>query len=86
MAKKRKTREQKLKSDLRHQSLPKRSALLSSPTATPTLNQPVTKQSTLAPTHGALNEYQFVEHDLKKTSTITGAIVIAELVIFFLMR
>jgi len=85
MAKKRKTRSQKIAADLRQQKL-------SSPPptySTVSLSdiglrpQPITKPLS----HSSISqEYQFVKHDLIKTSTITGAIILVELVLFFVVK
>lgn len=93
MAKKRKTRQQKFESDRRHtsprhQTAPSVSsshqevATATTPATTNTLS-PIAKPSKPAI---STSEYQFVRHDLLKTSSITGAIIIAELVLFFVLR
>lgn len=85
MAKKRKTRSQKIAADLKRQDLSIRAS------ASPSFSLPVTSlikptASVRTITHTTVNEYQFVRHDLIKTSLITGAVIVVELVLSFLMR
>jgi len=87
MAKKRKTRQQKIISDLRHQNLSPR-ATQSPQISLTQINKftpAATKQQISSGKTLPLNEYAFVRHDLKRTSFITGAIVLAELVLFFVV-
>lgn len=87
MAKKRKTRSQKISSDLRQKDLSSKASpehslpLTSAPTTSNDLPIPSTNSR-----HAVSSEYKFVSHDLIKTSSITGAIIIAELVLFFLVK
>ncbi|CAN5156007.1 hypothetical protein BH09PAT1_BH09PAT1_3710 [soil metagenome] len=84
MAKKRKTRSEKIAGDIRQQKLS------SSPTPSLSISlndiginpQPIKTN----PTHSISHEYEFVKHDLIKTSTITGAIILVELVLFFVVK
>jgi len=89
MAKKRKTRSQKLASEFRHQNLP--------PSISPTqqisledIGIKPKKSLTVSPsqpsTHSIEKEYSYVHHDLKKTSLITSAIILVELVLFFVVK
>lgn len=90
MAKKRKTRSQKLVSDIRHQRLANLS--ISVKGASPALEPDQTKPKLAKPpsppisAHSDSQEYSFVLHDLKKTSAITGAIILIELVLFFVVK
>jgi hypothetical protein len=92
MAKKRKTRQQKLQSDKRHTVMQHQTTpVVLSPRSESRYETPVTATATpltVKPTKHAIStsEYQFVRHDLLKTSTITGAIIVAELVLFFVLR
>lgn len=91
MAKKRKTRQQKLQSDKRHTTQRYQTAPIVSPTHQTASPPPATTPAAATvsgPTRHTIStsEYQFVRHDLLKTSTITGAIIVAELVLFFVLR
>lgn len=89
MAKKRKTRSQKLASDSRHQNL----SQSLSPTQEISLvdigikTKTSPSVSTASPVHHSIEkEYGYVLHDLKKTSLITSAIILVELVLFFVVK
>lgn len=82
MAKKRKTRQEKMKADLRHSS--------HTPYTVEYLPNPLPKahpKPTTAPLRiHAYAETAYVMHDLIKTSVITAAIIIAQLVAFLTLR
>ena len=93
MAKHRKTRKEKIRSDHRQEPV------FATPpdTATPsqekgdftfTFSQKKTDQAIQSTTTHASNpnEYEFVKHDLIKTSLVVGGIVIAQLFLFILIR
>ncbi len=83
MAKKRKTRSQKYAADLRQHV----SSSLTTNTAVSLSEvgiQPL--KTSHVSSHSNLSEYHFVRHDLIKTSTITGAIILVELVLFFVVK
>jgi len=91
MAKKRKTKSQKLASDTRHQN-PSPSQSFS-PTPELSLNDIGIIPKKITPTKVAQpqirsieKEYGYVTHDLRKTSLITGAIILIELVLFFVVK
>ncbi|MBI5045082.1 MAG: hypothetical protein HZC02_04085 [Candidatus Levybacteria bacterium] len=83
MAKKRKTLQEKIKADLRHHtitplvveySLPSSKNSTSYAEAVPHLNLT------------SLSDTRYVKHDLIKTSTITGVIILVELLTFLTLR
>jgi hypothetical protein len=93
MAKHRKTRKEKIRSDHRQEPV------FATPpdTATPsqkksaftfTFSQKKIDQTTQSTTTRASNpnEYEFVKHDLIKTSIVVGSIVTAQLLLFVLIR
>ncbi len=89
MAKKRKTRLQKLASDNRHQNLSQSrpSAQGISLKDIGVLTEVGSPYSTRQPIiHSLDKEYSYVRHDLKKTSLITSAIILVELVLFFVVK
>jgi hypothetical protein len=93
MAKKRKTKSQKLAADFRHQNLPPSLSSTIIPTQEISLADigiKPKKISTFSPVrpsdHSIEKEYSYVRHDLKKTSLITSAIILVELVLFFVVK
>jgi hypothetical protein len=88
MAKKRKTRSQKYSADLRHQV----HSQSPTPLSTISLNDigikpsEVTRKTISPSSQPHLEEYTYVKHDLRKTSLITGAIILVELVLFFVVK
>lgn len=85
MAKKRKTRSQKIAAELKRQNLTVQAVSSSSlPLAFPTFTQHVVPIKSVTPT--LTQDYHFVRHDLIKTTLITGAVIVVELVLSFLMR
>lgn len=94
MAKHRKTRKEKLRSDNRQQhvivtsseSLPIQSQQEDTPfqftfSATKQETSPSNPQSSIK-----TNNYAFVGHDLRKTGFVTGGITVAELLFYMFMR
>jgi hypothetical protein len=98
MAKKKKTRKQKILSDLRHQqplSHSEQSVIDQADTATQTprstlfqytANTPTTSVTKTPLRSTAITDYHYLGHDLRKTAILTGAIVIAQVVLFLLIN
>jgi len=89
MAKKRKTRSQKLTSDTRHQntspSFPSSQSISLQDLGIQT--QKISPSLPVQPSTLSMNsEYTYVRHDLQKTTLITGAIILVELVLFFVVK
>ncbi|MEK7605283.1 MAG: hypothetical protein AAB478_02030 [Patescibacteria group bacterium] len=85
MAKKRKTRSQKIAAELKRQNLTIQAVSSPSlPLTLPTFTQPVVPTKSV--THNLTQDYHFVRHDLIKTMLITTAVIVVELVLSFLMR
>ena len=80
MAKSRKTRHQKEVADLRRQESP---VVSSSVLNEYRPSSPLPPRTSTHTTVIQTSEYKFVQKDLVKTLSITGAIIIAELVLFF---
>lgn len=91
MAKKRKTRQQKIMADRRqmspqlHKPSPSLPVFQEAIEAASPVQNPVSKPEK---SHVSLTtkEYDYVRHDLIKTGSVTGAIILAELVLFFVLR
>jgi hypothetical protein len=89
MAKKRKTRSQKLASDTRHQNLSQSHPPLQEISLNDIGIKPEQKISLAASqpiAHSIDKEYSYVSHDLRKTTLITSAIILVELVLFFVVK
>jgi|GEM_PF-4196164 len=84
MAKKRKTRQEKISATLRHNENPVTYSLFSFKKL-PLINSQPPTIPTDAHNYDA-NSYQSIRHDLIKTSAITGAIILTELALFFVLR
>jgi hypothetical protein len=93
MPKKRKTREQKILTGQREQTVHQTSSSHLSSQATFSLSslasdKPLTKNTVSKPTAVVVetNEYNYLATDLQKTAFVTCAIVVAEIVIKILFR
>ncbi|MBP6882359.1 MAG: hypothetical protein KBC15_02260 [Candidatus Levybacteria bacterium] len=87
MAKKRKTRQEKISSDLRPHSASLSSSGTFSYSAPTNSKGNLPNSSSIAGiTSIHTNDYSYVGKDLIHTALITGAIILVELVIFFFIR
>lgn len=79
MKKNRKTRSEKISADMRIKNI-------SPDTRTSHVSVPSSTNLSISQSALPANQYTFVRSDLQKTIIITSAIVIAELVLFFVMK